>query len=64
MEITLQLRFVFVRHSEVFLLHLNYVIYLFDEITFFDDGRITLCSGTFVCNQKMTKKYVITYVIC
>ena len=31
----LQLRFVFVRHSEVFLLHLNYVIYLFDEITFF-----------------------------
>ena len=50
MEITLQLRFVFVRHCGVtfitsrlqFLLRHIYVIYLFDAVTFFDDVRITL----------------------
>ena len=35
MEITLKLRFIFVRHCDVFLLRHNYVIYLFDVLTFF-----------------------------
>ena len=50
-----------------FLLRHNYVIYLFGLVTFFDDVRITLYFGTFklcteitfVCNQNMTKKYII-----
>ena len=45
MEITLQLRFAFVRHCEVFLLRHIYVIYLFDAVTFFYDFRITLYFG-------------------
>ena len=47
MEITLQLCFVFARHCDVFLLRYNYVIYLFDVVTFFDNLRITLYFGTF-----------------
>ena len=34
MEITLQSCFVFARHCDVFLLRYNYVIYLFDVVTF------------------------------
>ena len=45
-EITLQLRFVFIRRCDVFLIRRNYVIYLLDEVTFFDDIRITLYFGT------------------
>ena len=84
LEITLQLRHVFahhcdvilLRHTDVFLLRHDYVIYLFDVVTFFDNVRITLYFSTFelrteitlwnghflvtfVCNEKMTKKYVI-----
>ena len=72
MEITLQLRFVFFVIVTYFLLRLNYVIYSFAVVTFFDSVRITLYFGTyrnyvikwsflvtFVCNQKMTKNYVI-----
>ena len=52
LEITLQLCYVFARHcdvillrqNDVVLLHHNYVIYLFDVVTFFD---ITLYFGTF-----------------
>ena len=40
-EITLQLRFIFGRHCDVF------VIYLFNIVTFFDKVRITLYFGTF-----------------
>ena len=40
--VTLHLGFVFARHCDVFLLHHNYVIYCFDEVTFFDAARITL----------------------
>ena len=47
MEITLQLCFVFARHCEVILLRFNYVIYLFDVVTFFNNVRITLYFGTF-----------------
>ena len=41
-EIRLQLYSAFVHHFDIFLLSHNYVIYLFDGITFFDDVRITL----------------------
>ena len=54
MEITLQLRFVFVRHCDVFLLSLNYVIYLFDVVTFFDDVRITLYFGMVELRMEIT----------
>ena len=47
MEITLQLCFVYARHCDVFLLGYNYVIYLFDVVTFFDNVRIKLYFGTF-----------------
>ena len=40
-EITLQLRFIFARHCDVF------VIYLFNIVTFFDNVRITIYFGTF-----------------
>ena len=42
MEITLQLCFVFARHCDVFLLRYNYVIYLFDVVTFGLRLEITL----------------------
>ena len=54
MEITLQLGFVFVRHCDVFLLPHNYVIYLFDEVTFFDDVRITFYFSTYELGTKIT----------
>ena len=50
----LQLRFVFVRHSDVFVLRQNYAIYLFDAITFFDDVRITLHFGKFELRTEIT----------
>ena len=54
MEITWKLRFVFVRHCDVFLLRYNYVIYLFDVVTFFDNVRITLYFGTFELRLEIT----------
>ena len=54
MKITLKLRFIFVRHCDVFLLRHNYVIYLFDVVTFFDDVRITLYFGTFELRMEIT----------
>ena len=47
MELTLQLCFIFARHCNVFLLRYNYIIYLFDVVTFFDNVRITFYFGTF-----------------
>ena len=52
----LQLRFVFVRHSDVFVLRHNYVIYLFDVITFFHDVRILKL--TFNINILVSSNYV------
>ena len=46
MKITQKLCFANARHCDVFLLRCDYIIYLFDVVTF-------------VCNQKMTKNYVI-----
>ena len=54
MEITLQLRFVFVCHCDVFLLRRNYVIYLFDVVTLFNDVRITFYFGTFELRMEIT----------
>ena len=54
MEITLQLCFVFARHCDVFLLRYNYVIYLFNVVTFFDNVRITLYFGTFELRMEIT----------
>ena len=54
MEITLQLCFVFARHCDVFLLRYNYVIYLFDVVTFFDNVRVTLYFGTFELQLEIT----------
>ena len=47
MEITLQLRFVFVRHCEVFSITSQLRYSLFDVVAFFYDDRITLCFGMF-----------------
>ena len=46
MEIKLQLCFIFARHYDAFLLLYNYVIYLFDVVTFFENVRISLYFGT------------------
>ena len=54
MEITLQLRFVFVRHCNVFLLRHNYVTYFVSVVTFFDDVRITLYFSTFELRTEIT----------
>ena len=56
MEITLQLCFVFSRHRDVFLLRYNYVIYLFDVVTFFDSANITLYFGAFELRPEITLK--------
>ena len=42
MEITLQLCFIFAHHCDIFLLRYNYVIYLFDVVTFELRLEITL----------------------
>ena len=54
MEIRLQLVSAFVHHSDIFLLSQNYVIYLFNRITFFDDGRITLYFDMFEIRMEIT----------
>ena len=54
MEITLQLRFVFARHCDVFFIT-SQLRYLFDlVITFFDDVRITLYFSTFELRTEIT----------
>ena len=50
----LQLGSAFVHHFDIFLLRHNYVIYLFDRITFFDDVRITLYFDMFELRIKIT----------
>ena len=54
MEITLELRFVFARHCDVFLLRHNHVIYLFVVVTYFDDVIITLYFSTFELRTEIT----------
>ena len=47
MKITLQLRFVFVHHSDVFFISSQLHIYLFAVVMFFDDVRIISYFRTF-----------------
>ena len=54
MEITLELRFGFAHHCNIFLLGNNYVIYLFDVLTFFGDVMLTLYFGRFALRTKIT----------
>ena len=54
MEITLQLRFIFARCCDLFLLRHNYVIYLFVAVTFSDDVRITLYFSIFELSTEIT----------
>ena len=51
---SLRLCFVFACHCDVFLLRYNYVIYLFDVVTFFDNVKITLYFGTFELRLEIT----------
>ena len=62
MKITIQLRFVFVRHCEVFLLRHNYVIYLFHAVTFFNDVRITFYFGMFELRMEITLQLRFDFV--
>ena len=50
----MQLGSAFVHHFDIFLLRHNYVIYLFDVVTFFDNVRITLYFGTFELRLEIT----------
>ena len=62
LEIILQLRYVFARHCDVILLRHNdgtllrhnYVIYVLNIVTFFDNVRITLYFGTFKLRMEIT----------
>ena len=58
-----KLRFVFVRHCDVFFLFLhNYVIYLFNVLTIFDDVRMPLYFGTFELRMEMTWKLLFVFL--
>ena len=50
----MQLGSAFVHYFDIFLLRHNYVIYLFDGITFFDDTRITLYFDMFEFPMEIT----------
>ena len=54
MEVTLHLHFVFVRYCDVLFIRQNYIIYLFDVVTFFNDVRITLYFGTLEIHMVIT----------
>ena len=54
MEITLQLCFIFACHCDVLLLRYNYIIYLFDVVTLFDNVRIWLYFGAFELRMEIT----------
>ena len=45
-----------------FLLRDNYVIYLFDVVTFFNDVRITLYFGTFELRMEITLELCFVFV--
>ena len=54
MDITLQLRFLFVRYCDVFCTRHNYIIHLFDVFMFFNDVRIALYFGIFELRGEIT----------
>ena len=54
LEITLQLCFISACHCDVFLFRNNYVIYLINVVTFFDNVRITFYFGSFELRMEIT----------
>ena len=62
MVITLQLRFVFAHHRDVFLLRQNYVINLLDVVTVFYNIRITLYFGAFELRTEITLQLRFVFV--
>ena len=54
MGITLKLRFVFALHCDILSLRHNYVIYLFNVVTFSNNVRITLYFGTLELGMEIT----------
>ena len=57
-----KLRFVFIRHCDVFFISSNYIIYLFDLVTIFDNIRVALYFGTFELRMEMTWKLRFIFV--
>ena len=57
----MQLDSAFVHHFDIFLLRRNYVIYLFDRITFFHDVRITLYFDIFELRMEITLKLCFVF---
>ena len=57
-----KLRFVFVRHCDVFFISSQLRFYLFDVVTIVDDVRITLYFGTFELRMEMTWKLHFVFV--
>ena len=57
----MQLGSAFVHPFDIFLLRNNYVIYLFDGITFFDDVRITLYFDMFGLRMEITLKLCFVF---
>ena len=54
MKITQKLCFANARHCDVFLLRCDYIICLFDVVTFFDNVRVTLYFSTFELRLEIT----------
>ena len=57
-----KLRFIFVLDCDIFFISSQYVIYLFDVVTFSDDVRIMLHFGTFELHMTMTWKLCFIFV--
>ena len=62
MGITLQLSFVFFLIVTYFMLRHNYVIFLFDVVTYFHDVRITLYFDTFELRMEITLQVRFVFV--
>ena len=54
MKVTLQFRFIFVRHCDVFFITSELRFSLFDVVTFFNDVRISFYFGTFELRKEIT----------
>ena len=57
----MQLGSAFVHHFDIFLLRHNYVIYLFDGITFFNDVRITFYFDMFGLHMDIKLKLCFVF---
>ena len=57
----MQLGSAFVHNFDILLLRHNYVIYLLDVVTFFDNVRTTLYFGTFELRMEITSQLRIVF---